>query len=182
MRMTGHRGVLALALLLALAGCRRGGGNEMPPAPPPPAPPPAPFPPATRLYYDNSGGIQDSLRLVIKEPGDLTTVWQQATSRQSSPPPAPAIDFGNEMVIVVGAGRMRPDDQIAVDSVYRTRELNTGGQMVETLNVVVRTTTGCRRFNADAYPLDVVRVRRFEGPVKFIEQRSQAQGCTPPEE
>lgn len=174
-----RRSALVFALLLLLPSCRRGGGaTAMPETPPPPAP----FPPPTRMYYDNSGGIQDSLRLVIKQADDFATVWRQATSRQTDPPSPPAIDFGNQMVLVVGAGRMRPDDQIAVDSVYRTRELNAGGDMVETLNVIVRTTTGCRRFNADAYPLDIARVRRFDGPVKFLEQRAQAQGCTPPQE
>jgi hypothetical protein len=178
MRLTVDRRVLALALLLLLPACGRRGGS---PAVPPP-PPPTPFPPPTRIYYDNSGGVQDSLRLVIKQADDFATIWQQATSRQTSPPPAPAVDFGNEMLIVAGAGRMRPDDQIAVDSVYRTRELDTSGRMVEMLNVVIRTTTGCRPFNADAYPLDIVRVRRFDGPVKFVEERARAQGCTPPED
>jgi hypothetical protein len=170
--------VVALTLPLVLAACGRRGSAPAAEAPPPP---PAPFPPPTRVYYDNGGGIQDSLRIVIKRPDEFAAIWQRATSRQSDPPPPPAIDFGNEMVIVAGAGRMRADDQIAVDSVYRTRELNTANQLVETLNVIVRTTTGCGRFNADGYPLDIARVRRFDGPVKFIEQRAQAPGCGPPE-
>jgi hypothetical protein len=171
-----HR-LTALAALLLLAACGRGARVSSPPPPPPPQP----FPPAARVYYDNGGGIQDSLRLVVKQANDFATLWQQATSRQASPPPAPAVDFGSQMLLFVGAGRMTPDDQIAVDSVYVTRELDTAGSMVEVLNVVVTTTTGCRRFNADAYPLDIVRVRRFDGPIKFVEQRAQAQGCNPPE-
>jgi hypothetical protein len=170
--------VLALALLLAIVGC----GRRPAVTPETTTPPAAPFPPPTRLYYDNGGGIQDSLRLAITRADDFAAIWQRATSRQSEPPAPPALDFANEMVLVAGAGRMRADDQIAIDSVYRTRELNTANQLVEMLNVVVLTTTGCGRFNAVGYPLDIVRVRRFEGPVKFLEERAQAQGCTLPQE
>ena len=171
--------VLVLALLLTIVACGRRAAVTTETTTTPPA---APFPPPTRLYYDNGGGIQDSLRLPITRADDFAAIWQRATSRQSEPPAAPAIDFASEMVLVAGAGRMRADDQIAIDSVYRTRELNTMNQLVETLNVVVLTTTGCGRFNAGGDPLDIVRVRRFEGPVKFLEERAQAQGCTPPQE
>ncbi|MGH7504597.1 MAG: hypothetical protein ACRELX_03060, partial [Longimicrobiales bacterium] len=79
------------------------------------------------------------------------------------------------------AGRMTPDDQIQVDSAYVTREMDASGGMEETLNLLIRTITGCRRFNAAAYPLDIVRVRRFDGPIKFVERSVQAEGCRAPE-
>ena len=81
------------------------------------------------------------------------------------------------MLAVVAAGRMTPDDQIRVDSVAVTRRMNAAGRMEEVLNIFVRTTTGCRRFNADAYPLEIIRLKRFEGTIEFIERRDQAEGC-----
>src|SRR5690606_17352166 len=77
----------AFALLFLATACGRGARVSSPPPPPPPQP----FPPAARVYYDNSGGIQDSLRLVVKQASDFATIWQQATSRQASPPPAPSV-------------------------------------------------------------------------------------------
>jgi hypothetical protein len=172
--------IAPLLLLVVLASCRRGGASPAPASTP--APPPAsPYPAATRIYYDNGGGIQDSLREVIKDTESFTRRWQQATSPQSSPPSSPVIDFGENMIVLVAAGRMTPDDQIRVDSATLSRAPDAAGVMTETLNVVVRTTIGCRRFNAPAHPLELVRLRRFDGPVRFVERRVQAEGCLPPE-
>jgi hypothetical protein len=173
--------IVVLAATAATSACRRGGGA---PPPQPQPQPPEPFPPPARVYYDNGGGIQDSLRMVVKDAETLNAVWERATSRQASPPPAPTVDFGREMLVVVGAGRMTPDDQIRVDSAYVTREMDSAGRMEEMLNVLVRTIAGCRRFNADAYPLDIVRMRRFDGPIRFVERSAQTEGCRnadPPE-
>jgi hypothetical protein len=130
-----------------------------------------------RLYYDNGGGIQDSLRMVVREAGALRVVWQQATSRQPSPPPIPEIDFSQHMVLVVAAGRRTPDDVLQVDSVGRGRERNSEGVTEESMSAIVRLTEGCGRFQADAYPVEIVRVRRFDGPVRFVERRQAAEGC-----
>jgi hypothetical protein len=175
------RAALCAALTIPLL-CACGRGRAPAPAAAPQAPPPAaPYPAAVRLYYDNGGGIQDSMRLVIKDAAGLQRVWENATSRQSSPPAAPTVDFGRDMLAVIAAGRMTPDDQIRVDSVAVTRRMNAAGRMEEVLNIFVRTTTGCRRFNADAYPLEIIRLKRFEGTIEFIERRDQAEGCRDPE-
>jgi hypothetical protein len=142
-----------------------------------PAPAWTPLAIDARLYYDNNGGIQDSIRMVVRDPDALRVVWQQATSRQASPPPLPEVDFRQHMLLVVAAGRRMPDDQLLVDSVAISRERNAEGRLEETMSAIVRFTQGCGRFQADAYPVDVVRVRRFEGPVRFVERRQMAEGC-----
>jgi hypothetical protein len=169
--------ILIAALIALLSACGR--GKQPPPATPNAPPPSEPYPAATRVYYDNGSGLQDSTRTVIRDADALRRIWENATSTQSSPPPAPEVDFSREMLVVVGAGRMTPDDQIRVDNVGLTREMNAAGRMTETLSVTVKTTVGCRRFNADAYPVEIVRLRRFEGPIKFVERREQAEGCVP---
>lgn len=158
--------------LLAAAACGGGGGSgpELPE-------PMAPFPAPVRLYYDNSGGIADSVRQVIRDAEAFAGAWQRATSRQSSPPGAPAVDFARDMVVVVGAGRMTPEDRIAVDSVGVARTMNSAGRMEEALTIIVRTTTACQQFPIDAWPLEIVRLRRFDGPVRFEERAGQAQNC-----
>ncbi len=159
-----------LAAALVLTACGRGGGAATPQ-------PMAPYPAPVRIYYDDTGGIADSLRLVVKDAAEFERVWQRATSRQTSPPPPASVDFNRDMVLVVGAGRLTPGDQITVDSVGLTRAMNAAGRMVELLSVVVKTTTACERIAFDAYPLEIVRVRRFDGEVRFVENRVQAQNC-----
>lgn len=179
MRKRTSRTLILTLLAGTLLACGR--GRSAPPqvaAAPPPA---TPYPAPARVYYDNGGGIQDSLRLVIKDAASFEELWRRATSNQSSPPAAPVIDFTRDMVVVASAGRMAPDDQIEIDSVAVTRGLDAAGRMTEMLNVMVMTTTGCRRFNADAYPLEIARLRRFDGPVTFVDRRRQAEGCRAPE-
>lgn len=133
-----------------------------------------------RVYYDNgSGGIQDSVRMVIRDPAQLAAVWKQATAGQQTPPPAPTVDFTKEMVVLVGAGRQTPDDQIHVDSVGVTQATTAAGRKEETLSVIVRTMEGCHQFRTAAYPVEIVRVRRFDGPVVFVERHEQAANCRP---
>ena len=45
------------------------------------------------------------------------------------------------------------------------------------LAVLVRTTEACERYATAVYPLQVVRMRRYDGPVVFVERRERAEGC-----
>lgn len=165
-----------LAPCTVLAGCLFGGGGGGPAQPRPPTPMPPPVP----LYYDNGGGIRDSIRVVIREPAVLEDYWFNATMPQSSPPPAPVVNFDRDMVIVVAAGRATPEEEIHVDSLLVQRELNPQGEQEETLTIVVRTVQGCGRFRTEAYPLEIVQARRFDGPVRWRETRQQIPCGSPP--
>jgi hypothetical protein len=166
--MRQRSGILSSLLApLVFAACGGGGGGPQLP------PPPTPMPPPVALYYDNGGGIRDSTRVVIRDAATLEQYWSRATSPQSSPPTAPAIDFGREMVILVALGRATPEEEIHVDSLLVRRELNADGDRVETLAIVVRTVQGCGRFRTEAFPLEVVRARVFDGPMRWEERRQQ---------
>lgn len=163
-------GRIAVLALLALGPAACGGG--------PPAPPPlAPIPEEARLYYDDSGGLADSLRMVVREAERWDDVWNRATSRREEPPPAPAIDFDDQMALVVAAGRMSPGDGIRVDSVGFQEVRTADGDTEEVLSAVVRTVRGCGRFSGDAYPVEIVRVRRWEGRVEFLERSETSADC-----
>jgi hypothetical protein len=163
--------LLAAATLLTAMGCGRG-------APGTPAPPEWLYvPDEAVVYYDNAGGIKDSLRMVIRDPETLREVWAQATSQQAAPPPPPEIGFARDMLIVAAAGRMTPEDQIGIDSVVVHKRTLATGKAEEVLSAIIRTTEGCRRFDTPAYPVQIVRVRRFDGPVIFVERRDRAGNC-----
>ena len=147
--------VLCGAMLHALA-CHRG------------PEPLAPVLPTERVYYDDGPAFRDSIRLVVWDSVTWKRVWRQASSTQPAPPPQPEVDFGREILLVVGAGRMAPGDQIRVDSVGVRRGV---------FFVVVRITTECRPLAADVYPLEIVRAVRTGKPVAFTERRERGANC-----
>lgn len=165
--------VAVVALLALAAACGRG-------APPPPPEPVAPVNPmvplaaGAQLFYDDRGGIPDSVRIVVRDQDAWREQWGRATSQRADPPPLPQVDFEQHMVLVVGAGRKSPGDRIQVDSAgvrtERTTELEE-----DVFEIIVRTVEGCARIPADVYPLTIVRVPRFEGRVSFVERVERAQ-------
>lgn len=157
-----------------LWGC--GGGSPGPEALGPQNPM-VPLASDAQLYYDDRGGIPDSVRTVVRDQAEWEEAWERATSRLGDPPPAPPIDFEEHMVLVVGAGRMSPGDRIQVDSAG-VRTERTTEQEEEVFEVVVRTVEGCGGIRADIFPLTIVRIPVFEGRVSFVERQEQAE-CEP---
>lgn len=157
-------------LLGNLAAC---GGGEAP-DPVQPVNPMVPLAPGAQLFYDDRGGIPDSIRIVVRDDAAWQAEWARATSQRGDPPPLPTVDFDEYMVLVVAAGRMSPGDRIQVDSAgvrtERTTELEE-----EVFEVIVRTVEGCARIPADVYPLTIVRVPLFEGRVSFVERVDQTE-------
>jgi hypothetical protein len=123
---------------------------------------------SARVYYDDAPVFPDSSRQIIRDHAYWQGIWARAISTQPSPPPQPEIDFSKEMVILVAAGKMRPGDGIRVDS---------AGVREGLYVVVVRTVVECQNFPADAYPFELVRVRREVAPVVWVERREQAAHC-----
>lgn len=163
-----RRTVPALALLgsLVLYGC---GGGGAPPGTPAPENPMLPLAAGAVLYYDDRGGISDSVRIVVRDEAQWAEAWQRATSRRSEPPPRPSVDFQDHMVLVVGAGRMTPGDRIQVDSAGVRTERTTEDEE-EVVEVIVRTVRGCGQVRADIFPLAIVRIPFFDGRVSFVER------------
>lgn len=157
---------LTFAVAIAIPFC---GGN----------PPPglSPLTDRARLYYSDSGGIADSARIVVRDVEEWRRVWDQATARQDDPPPLPAVDFEQNMVVLVAAGRSTPGDRIRVDSAGVVQQPTTGGGTERVLRIVVRTVRTCGDFQGESFPVEIVRVRRYEGSVSFVERTRQGPGC-----
>lgn len=165
----------SVCCVLLLSACHKGKPPVLAPvaAPaPPPPPPPAEnllaVEPDAQLYYDDVPSFPDSIRYVIRESETWGNIWAQATRGQASAPPLPVVDFSRSIVLLVGAGKLRTGDQIHVDSVG-TRN----GRLV----AVVRTTVDCHSIPNAAYPFELVRVKRSDRPVTFVERRAKAPDC-----
>jgi hypothetical protein len=163
---------LAWSLLLMIAACGRKKPAPIPvpaSAPAPPAEYMVPLDPDARIYYDDAAvAFTDSIRLTIRDVETWRNIWSRATAGQASAPPLPAVDFGRQMVLLVGAGRLRSGDQIHVDSV---------GTRKGTTIAVVRTTVECQAFPGVAYPFEIVQVKRSERAVVFVERQSKPADC-----
>ncbi len=128
----------------------------------------APVLPTDRLLYDDQTGFRDSVTMVVRDPATWGAVWRQANENQASVPQIPAVDFGTHMVLVVGAGRQRPGDQIRVDSL---------GVRGNAFIAVVRITEECQPFPADVYPLEIVKAPRDSREVLFDVRRIRGAQC-----
>jgi len=129
----------------------------------------APVLPSERLLYDDQTGYQDSVMMVVRDPATWGAVWRTANQNQASVPPMPAVDFETHMVLVVAAGRMRPGDQIRVDSL---------GVRGNAFIAVVRITEQCQPFPADVYPLEIVKAPRYNQEVLFDVRRIRGPQCS----
>jgi hypothetical protein len=132
-----------------------------------------------RLYRDAVSGMRDSVRLVIRDQAALDDAWSRATSEQLEMPAVPAVDFGREMILVAAAGRMTTEDAIEVAAAGVQRRRTQQGDDVDVLVVQVRTFKGCGRVTADAFPVDIVKVTRFQGRVQWEEETQQETECGP---
>ena len=160
----GPASVAGASLLVVLAACSHG----VPVIAPQPRITLRLLPDSAQVYYDNGLAFADSARIVVRDSAAWRAVWQRATRPQASPPPMPDIDFSREMIVVAAAGRMKPGDAIHVDSI---------GDYGSTTVLTVRTVTACQPFPSDAYPFEIIRIPRRDGPVQFIEHRTRAPTC-----
>ena len=159
---------------LSVTGC--GGGPD--------TPSPEELPPIARpdrLYRDAVSGVRESVRVVIQDQAALEDLWLRATSEQLETPALPQIDFEREMVLVAGAGRMTTEDGIEITGAGVRRRQTQQGEEEDVLIVQVRTVRGCGRVTADAYPVDIVRVSRFDDRVQWEEETDQVTDCGPPD-
>jgi hypothetical protein len=131
----------------------------------------APVLSSDRLLYDDQTGYRDSVTMVVSDPATWGAVWRTANENQASVPPLPAVDFSTHLVLVVGAGRMRPGDQIRVDSL---------GVRGNVFVAVVRITEECQPFPADVYPLEIVKAPRTNREVLFDVRRIRGSQCRTP--
>jgi hypothetical protein len=118
--------------------------------------------PVTRLTRGDFSALTTAQRLVIRSQGELDAAWAAMFQTQSHPPEKPAVDFTQDIVLLVGAGA-KPTNGfcISVESATVSRRVMT---------VTVVSTSGVGVLPVVTHPFEVVRVPRRTESVTFIEK------------
>ena len=110
---------------------------------------------------------------MIRDAAQWEAVWAQTFNGVTPVPPRPAIDFSHEMVVVVALGlRSSGGYGILIDG---ASEIGT-----DEVAVAVRSISPAPRCivtGALTQPVDIARMPRHDGPVRFVE-RSEVHYCT----
>jgi hypothetical protein len=122
------------------------------------APAPSSF---SRILTQNTSGFDESAELAIRDQAALESAWARLFN-QVQGNPAPAVDFTRETVILVALGRRTSGgNAVRVDGVTRAGE----GALVR--YTATSPGPGCMTTQSLTSPVDVVRVPRISGAVRF---------------
>ena len=131
----------------------------------PGSPQPAGGLPVSPVYRSMQSAFGESVELVVRSDSEWARVWLAAhPNRAAAPPPAPAIDFTTDLVLLVSPG-MQPTGGVGVviDTVVARAD---GG--TDVMYTVSRPGAGCMATQQLTAPVDVVRVPRRSGVVRFV--------------
>lgn len=146
-------------LLLALAACSGG-------APTPGAGTPQPV--VTRIdsaavILSTGQGLGDPTRAVIRDSIAWNAFWAQAHSLVEPVPATPMLDFAGSMLLVAALGTQSNGGYaVTIDSVAR-------GVTLRVFVTAIAPGPDCVTTLAITWPVQVVRVARFDGSVEFVE-------------
>lgn len=139
------RTALALALLIAAAGCS---GDSSPTG----TDGPVAF---TEVFRDKSSGITQKRAEVISRPEEWQRVWDEIMSTRSPRPALPNVNFDNSILIVAALGNLGDAcKHVRVDGVHRR-----GGTLEVTISEV-RPPASCVCPPVTVQPVHVVAVPR----------------------
>jgi hypothetical protein len=116
-------------------------------------------------------GIAEPTRLVVRDQAAWAAFWTELWSRHDAQPALPEVDFGSEMVVVVGLGT-RPSSGFHVDiTAVRAEGADLAVSVVET-----RPHATCDVLWFLTQPVVLARVPRWRGTVRFVEMVA-IRGC-----
>ncbi|HEX8675355.1 MAG TPA: protease complex subunit PrcB family protein [Longimicrobium sp.] len=121
--------------------------------------------------FASFSGLTDSARVVVRDARAWEAIWGEIWRHHIRLPELPVIDFEREMVVVAALGTRRSGGyDILVNGATRTAD----GVEVSILN----RSPGiqCGNTGAITRPLDIARLRRVDGVVRFRE-RAELRGC-----
>jgi hypothetical protein len=107
-------------------------------------------------------GIEKETLSVIKDQAAWKTLWEKIYANQSPAPPLPEVDFTKEMIVVAAAGQ-KPSGGYAM---IVSSAVEATGEVTISIDAV---SPGARCVNVSVItsPVDLARVTRRDGPVRF---------------
>jgi hypothetical protein len=120
---------------------------------------------ARHLSQPGMEGPPEPIQLVLRTAAEWDSVWQMVNRSRVYPPapPAPAVDFAHEMVLLSGLGRQPTSGwNIRIDTVVIRRD---------TMRVIIHSVAPqCVAGMMITYPWDAVRVPRTDRVVQFVKR------------
>lgn len=150
------RGLLPIPLLVAALACSG--------SPTAPGGPQLSF---TTVVSASHSGVTASRTQVVREDETWRQTWEEIHARQSERPARPAIDFGQEMLLLAALG----ERESGCYSVRITGVTDQGSRLVATVEEIVAG-AGCACTQALTHPVHVVRLPRRSDPVEFETRRT----------
>jgi hypothetical protein len=140
--------MVAAVLLTTLSSCGRGPNLR-----------PIPITEEDQIYYSDQSQWRDEAGVAIKRAEDWAEYWQRITGSSAN---LPRVDFEEEMLLLYNAGRRYPGDRIQILELLPGGE----GELVAFYRLDESGTT-----LSQVFPVQVVRVRRQPGQVRFERRR-----------
>jgi hypothetical protein len=118
---------------------------------------------STAVVLATSHGVGDPTRAVIRDSTAWEAFWTEAHALMEPMPPIPAVDFTSSMLLVAALGtRSSGGHRVTIDSVAR-------GATLRVFVTAVAPGPDCMTTLSITWPVQVVRVPRFDGSVEFVE-------------
>ena len=118
---------------------------------------------STAVVLATSHGVGDPTRAIIRDSTAWEAFWTQAHGLMEPAPPTPAVDLTSSMLLVAALGtRSSGGHSVTIDSVAR-------GPSLRVFVTSVTPGPDCMTTMSITWPVQVVRVPRFEGSVEFVE-------------
>lgn len=132
-----------------------------------------------RLYYADGGAIRERMKEAIFTQADFEAWWDRATADRPTTPALPAIEWGQEIVVIVAWGQRKVGDEVRVQGADIAEVPVTVDREEEVLRVFVNYVDGCSGFEQDVFPLEIVRIRTdgFDGNVTWQETDVRGSAC-----
>lgn len=123
------------------------------------------------LPYRSSSGLTERERIVVRDQASWAALWTRIVGSHRPAPATPAVDFDDEMIVVVSMGT-RPTGGYAIyiDGVTAVR----GNLVISTREV--RPGPSCFTTQALTQPVALVRLERSDLPVSFV-NRNVVRDC-----
>ncbi len=125
--------------------------------------------PFEAVVTQQHSGIEEKRLEVVRDQASWSRLWSEIHRGQDPAPPAPAVDFSKEMLIVAALGT-RPTGGFGV----KVRSVSTQGDRLEVVVLEPCPPQGAMVTAALTQPVEVVRVARLSQTPTFKEQRDSS--------